>query len=293
MEKFGWEVNNYTLGRTYLDREGESTLVNYQDEMQLMAVRDEIKDSDFYFMRWIDDNGISLLELDDLVTKNNALYKVHGTEARAAGYPFCLLEWRTNWKYLPLQIVSCMDISILDKMEAESIYHIERPLDFDVMPRSSVEKEDLILFHSPTNEALKGTNTLREISPKVEGLTTKIVTQKPYDECMDIRRNSSIVFDHFRGNEAIYGMAAVEAWYLRLPVLVGLDTAQYMFHPELRDFAIDVTEKTLFHELQSFVDNPEPYWKKGDKAREYVKKVHDPEKIAYQYKALIEMITRR
>ncbi|MHA1288092.1 MAG: glycosyltransferase, partial [Candidatus Thorarchaeota archaeon] len=245
-------------------------------------------------MRWIDDSMIEFLGLDKLVTKNNALYKVHGSEARFNRFPECLIEWQTNWRYLPVPIVSCMDNTVTDVLEAKTIYHIERPLDFSIMPKSRIEKDELTLFHAPTNSgAQKGTDKFREIVKKVKGLKTVIVENTEYDECQKIRAKSSAVFDQFPSFVGTYGMSAVESWYLKLPVFTGLKTWAFAYHPEIHDFVIQVNEQTLFHELKQFVEDPNPYWEKGKKAYKYVKDVHNPDKIALQYRALIESIRRK
>lgn len=293
MEKeFNWEISNYIFRPTYLDREGEYTVVPTTDKMALMAVKQNLRDSDFLFLRWIGDYEIGYLDLDKIVTKDNALFKVHGSEARSLGIPETLIEWKTNWKYLPLTLVSCMDMSVSKSLNSDSIYHIERPLDMSIMPRSAVCKDNLILSHSPTNNGvLKGTDLLKETMKEIEGIELRMIENMPYEEALQAKRTSSIVFDQFIVEGiGIYGMSAAEAWYLRLPVLTELSQEAYMFHPELHDFVIEVTPTTLLHKLEVFKENPEEFWELGNFGREYVKHVHDPIKIARQYKALIEMI---
>lgn len=293
-KEFNWKVTNIAFNQTYIDRpNGVDLYLSGEGIKGRRALAQEMmKDADFFILRWIDDIEIDYLGLSDIITAKNALFKVHGSETRRMGMPECHIEWQTNWKYLPLTLVSCMDQSVLDRIEAKSIYNIERPFDFSLVPKLNPQKDELTLFHSPTNRPMKGTDQFQELVAKVKGLTTNTAEKMPYDECYKERAKADIVFDQFPEPVGTYGMASVEAWALKIPSLVGLKSWAYMFHPELHDFAINVNEQTLFHELKQFVEDPKPYYEKGKKGYRYVKHVHDPKKIAIQYRALLETIQR-
>jgi len=293
--QFGWEATNIVVNQTYIDRpSGVDLCLSGEDtKKRLELAKKAIGEADFFILRWMDDIQINYLGLSDVITAKNGLYKVHGSEARRMGRPEVLIEWQTKWRYLPLTIVSCMDQSVLDTIEGKSIYHIERPFDFSLVPKRNPTRGKLILFHSPSNRPMKGTDDFQKIVPKVKGLETRIVEKVSYDECYKERAKCHIVFDQFPEPVGTYGMAAVEAWALKMPVLVGLKTWAYIFHPELVDFAVNVTPQTMYHELKQFVDDPKPFYEKGKKGHKYIQQVHDPAKIAVQYRALIEMIKRR
>lgn len=291
--QFDWEVTNIAFRPSFIDRPGGVDIYVYRENVKknLRLAKKALKEADFFILRWFDDTEVSYLGLDKIITAKNALFKVHGSEARIMGIPEVLIEWQTNWRYLPLTIVSCMDQSVLDQIEGKSVYHIERPFDFSLVPKSRPTRDKLILFHSSTKVVEKGTDKFEKIVSRVRGLETRTVQKLSYDECFKERAKCHIAFDQFF--TGTYGMAAVEAWALKMPVLVGLKSWAYSFHPELVDFAVNVTPETIYHELKQFVEDPEPYYKKGRKGYEYVKRVHDPKRIALQYRALIETITRK
>lgn len=293
--QFDWEATNIVFNQTYIDRPGgvDIYLSGENRKKRLKLAKRAIRQADFFILRWLDDREINYLGLDKKITAKNALFKVHGSEARRMGVPEVLIEWQTNWRYLPLTIASCMDQTVLDSIEGKSLYHIERPFDFNLVPKRTPARGKLILFHSPSNRPMKGTDEFHKIVPKVKGLETKTVEKASYDECYKERAKCHIVFDQFPEPVGTYGMAAVEGWALKLPVLVGLKPWAYMYHPELADFAINVTPETIYHELKEFVKDPKPFYEKGKRGYEYIKQVHDPAKIAVQYRALIETIRRR
>lgn len=293
--QFGWEATNIVFNQTYIDRPGgvDIYLSGENPKKRLRLAKKAMKTADFFILRWIDDIEINYLGLDKIITAKNALFKVHGSEARRMGMPEVLVEWQTNWRYLPLTLVSCMDQTVLDRIDGKSIYHIERPFDFSLVPKRNPTRGKLILFHSPSNRPMKGTDDFQKIVSKVKGLETRTVEKVSYDKCYKERAKCHIVFDQFPNPVGTYGMAAVEAWALKMPVLVGLKSWAYSFHPELIDFAINVTPETIYHELKQFVWDSDPYYEKGNKGYRYVKLIHDPRKIALQYRALIETITRK
>jgi hypothetical protein len=92
-------------------------------------------------------------------------------------------------------------------------------------PKTGSESRDgVIVGHSPTKTELKNTAEFRRVmgmvSDRHPGVTTRIIENTPHLECLSLKRDCDIFFDHMQG---YFGVSSLEALALGLPVIAGLD----------------------------------------------------------------------
>ena len=293
-ERMGHEVVVIQGYRSQID---DNAKVDYllAEEGNLMPenvakIKKELSETDFFILRFIGDELINYLKLQNYIDNRNSIYKVHGSELRERGLPWSLQVWNLDLYHKEPIVVGCYDWSLIDKYKGPHITCIERPLDFEIMPRKYKPEEPYVI-HTPTGRYKKGTD---ELIPYLEGarLPYKIVENTPRNECLKIRAGSMLSIDQF-GEGYVqqygpYGMNTVESWYMSIPVIGARRVWDYVFHPEVRAFHIPVDKYNIAQVLADFKEDPKPFEK-----NKYVKRAHNPTMIAQQYLDLYEEISTR
>ena len=104
------------------------------------------------------------------------------------------------------------------------------------LPKKSVKSGDTIVVgHSPTKKELKNTAEFRcvmeRISERKGEVTSRIIENTPHLECLSLKRDCDIFFDHMQG---YFGVSSLEALSQGVPTIAGLDEWNI---DHLRDFA--------------------------------------------------------
>ena len=131
MERLGHEFVNVVFEDSYLkySQDGDETIVlsQYSDEEGVKLMHQLYKETDFYVLRWMVDEVVNGLGLKHVLTKNNFIYKTHGTETRTYGMPWNL----ELWKFHPHGTVAgFLETPLWQNLPSPSYYHIERPCDY-------------------------------------------------------------------------------------------------------------------------------------------------------------------
>jgi hypothetical protein len=283
MERLGHEFHDVVLYRTYLDDDQKQ-----MTPIEMLNIPDMYEDADFFVLRWLRDEQIDALGLKDVLTSENYIYKVHGSELRSYMLPYSLGLWKFGQKGT---VASFMESNTWSNLPAPSYYHIERPCDFELLPKKAVPADEPFIVHSPTHRMKKGTVFLDESleALRKEGYepNVKFIENMPYEEAQRLKLSASLHFDQI-GYTGNYGMTSVESWYMGIPSIVEIAPIIRSVHPELEDCVVNATRATLTDVLRDWIDNTDIYKKQGKIGKKFVKRVHDPLRIAKQYIALFE-----
>lgn len=83
---------------------------------------------------------------------------------------------------------------------------------------------EVVVTHSPTRKELKNTDefirVMGRLNQKNSKLTMRIIEMTPHRECLRIKRQSDLFFDHMQG---YFGLSSLEALAQGVPTLAGLD----------------------------------------------------------------------
>jgi len=83
--------------------------------------------------------------------------------------------------------------------------------------------EGIVIAHSPTQPAIKGTAAIELAVARIKAMgypvTLDVITGVPWSECLARKARADIFVDQL---ELGYGLSAVEAWGMGLPVVVGV-----------------------------------------------------------------------
>ena len=92
-------------------------------------------------------------------------------------------------------------------------------------PLENKSEERVVVCHSPTRKDLKNTDEFMAAMRALEGnaflpVETRLIERTPHKDCLRLKRESHILFDHLQG---YYGVASLEALSQGLCVVAGLD----------------------------------------------------------------------
>jgi len=256
-----------TLKQTYLDYPID--ILYREDEDTRDRILDVFAKTDFYiFFSQI--TVFPFFSWAGVLNRNNHLVMTFGTDARVMAPQF-LFSWLRN----DTMIVSSHDYS-QSSLLGFSAQHIPISIDFSEIPERQPPGDDVIrIVHTPTFRPLKGTDMflkaverLRKKGLKVEPV---LVEGKPWKECLRIKSQCDICYDQYAIGS--YGMAAVESWAMRQPVVGRVNSWIRSWYPDIP--VIDVTEKTLEKRLQDLVEHPDLREEAGKEGRLFVEQNHD------------------
>lgn len=292
-ENLGHEVCVVQGYKTYLEEEPNiDYLLDDPNGVSMDDVERELESTDFFILRFLSDVALKSIGVPKYAGARNAIYKVHGSEARDRNIPYRLSTWHLEWYHNEPTVCGPRDWSLKDIFQSGVITHIERPLDFDLIPRRKINVPHAIT--TPTNIYKKGTELLMEAwkhCPKEFPL--KVIQGVSRTECLAEKAKASLYVDRLGTYEhGPYGMNSAEAWYMKMPVFSQFRPWDNVFCAELPKLVTNVDKFTIVDMVKKFLEDPKPFKKRAEYAYKYVKRVHDPKTIARQYIALAEELTK-
>ncbi|HJY83343.1 MAG TPA: hypothetical protein VKK81_19945 [Candidatus Binatia bacterium] len=139
------------------------------------------------------------------------------------------------------------------------------------------------LVHAPSDRLLKGTsyvlNAVKELERRDRVLDFRLIEGQPWPDALKVFKSAHIVADQFR--MGAYGHMAVECMTLGKPVLCFIRNETLRYYPE--DLPIvNVTGEQVADAVESLMDDSLRCARLGEAGRSYVRRHHDPIKIAEQ-----------
>lgn len=225
-------INRYTDHTCRLITTAEKYGFDYDTDIHLPDIQDDdfnevaelMETADVIHFHVLKDENSHLgpLVIKDYITGKNILHHHHGHPdyiLNAAAY---------NDKYRRLNrkvIVSTPDLLKV----AENAVWVPNlvPLnDVLFLPRydDSLHQDRIKICQSPTRKYHKHTSEFEAVVTKLQTehphIDKVIIERLPYKECLRLKRNCHIVFDHMRG---WFGIASLESLSQGKPVIAGLD----------------------------------------------------------------------
>lgn len=274
---------------TYL--EGEAPHVDYlmsaMSNKEIDDLKHVFKDTDLFILRTLSDLTIKASGVLPYITKDNLIWRVHGSELRERNVPYTLKTWRINWHNKEPVIVGPRDPSLIPLYRGNVITHIERPCAFDTFPRKRTDKKRPFALTTPTNIERKGTQYL--LDNWKSNIPLQVLHGVSREEALKCKAQASYYIDNVgEYSHGPYGMNSVEAWYYRIPVFSRYNPMDTVMCPELPDlvYYTDVRGKGDYTEflLEHYISDK----KQLNHARKYALHTHDPVRIARQYTKVVE-----
>jgi len=293
-ENLGHEVCNVQGYTTYLEKNPSiDYLLSDENGVSFDNLQKDLKDTDFFILRFLSDTTIRTLNLTEYATARNSIYKVHGSEMRERNIPYSLLAWHLEWYHNTPTVCGPRDWSLKDRYQQGAITHIERPLDFDLIPKRVASTPHAI--STPTNTYKKGTELLIEAWKHCpEEFPLKVIKGVSRTECLAEKAKASLYIDRLGNYEhGPYGMNSAESWLMKIPVFSQIRPWDNVFCAELPNLVTNIDQFTIVDKVKDYVENSKSYRKQVDYAYKYVKRVHNPTTIAKQYIALAEELAGR
>jgi hypothetical protein len=203
--------------------------------------------------------------------------------------PLHTLASRKLRKYFDSVVVSAPEYAHVAELY-DPISIIPFPVRYDLLEWSPAKfsKEAVNIIHSPTRRFFKGTDVVEEAISilKSRGIrfNYKLVSGLPWEEYMQVMQEADIVIDqvwcHSLGMNALWMLAMGKV------VFSGASTEAYALAPwqaESPAFNAEPDPQALAASLEKVITNWNSYSDLPARGLAYVKKVHDPEKVARQY----------
>jgi len=288
MERKGHSVFVAVRKRSFIHPDADLVFDEVEDAVNILSK--EAANTDYFIIRWMFHPDPMMRVIKPLITSRNAMIKIHGSEARRMLFPEFEQWWYMNLKYKSIPILGPWDLSILTKYRRMIYHHIERPIDFEVMPKPKPVEEPYIVA-SPTKPE-KGTDVLIDVCEKIGGLKVGIIQGATWEQSLNAKAEAGIGFDQLAPEgdmPRIYGLSSVEFWALGKPCMVQPHRSVYSLYPELRDVIVEVNRDNLYSVVKEYRDNPKVFNEYGKKGKRFAKRYHDAARIADQYIEFIEM----
>jgi len=170
--------------------------------------------------------------------------------------------------------------------------------DLDSLLSAPIEKNKggkFKILHAPSNRSVKGT---KYILPVVERIKSEyrdveilLVENTPHIEAREIYKEADLVIEQVL--LGWYSGVAVEAMALGKPVITYIRQEDLRFVPSLMAKelpVINAAPDTLYDVIRKAVEDRERLIETGRKGRAYIRKWHDPIKIAERMKSLYETL---
>ncbi len=166
----------------------------------------------------------------------------------------------------------------------------------DMTPLFPFSQKKLRIVHAPTNRECKGSNIILKALRKLEEYFPEeieiiLVEGKTHSEALSIYREADLIVDQIL--VGWYGGLAVEVMKMGKPVAVFIREEDLHFIPkemrkDIDDAFIRIRPDTIDEVLGCFTTNRKLLREKGENGYQYVRKWHDPLKIALQIKEYYE-----
>ncbi len=157
------------------------------------------------------------------------------------------------------------------------------PNTFDGSIKSKRKTHQVIIIHAPSDRVVKGSQeiiyTVKKLAQKYP-IKLLLIEKMSHEKALELYQQGDICIDQIK--VGWYGSFAVEAMSLSMPVIAylrGKDLRQYVpFWQEIP--IVNADANTLEDNLRMLIENPRLRNQLGKKSKEYIKKYHDPIKIA-------------
>ncbi|RLB83490.1 MAG: glycosyltransferase family 1 protein [Deltaproteobacteria bacterium] len=229
---FTHAINRYTEHTCRLITTAERYAFDYEKDIHIPDIEDDdfgeveqlLKDADIFHFHVLNDENSHLgpLVIRDYIKGKKILHHHHG-------HPDYIINVDSyNEKYRKLKrkvIVSTPDLLKLAE-NATWVPNLIPIHDVQFLPRydSSLPQEVIKICQSPTRKYHKHTREFKAVMQKLQEkypyVESLIIENRPYIECLRIKRTCHIVFDHMRG---WFGIASLESLSQGKPVIAGLD----------------------------------------------------------------------
>ena len=273
---------------THLEKDGSHVdhLMCEMTDQDIHALKNIYKETDLFILRTVSDFTLRTSGILPYITKDNTIWRIHGSELRERNVPYSLYTWRINWYNKEPAVVGPRDPSLIPLYRGNTITQIERPCAFDTFPPRRRNKKEPFVLHTPTRPEKKGTHELMERFRLNKGsIPLRILSGVSREECLTWKAQASYFIDCLGSYEhGPYGMNSVEAWYYKIPVFSQYNNMDVVVCPELPDLVHYVEEHFVQHNILHY----EPDKKQLNNARTYALRTHDPVTIADQYTKVIE-----
>lgn len=147
----------------------------------------------------------------------------------------------------------------------------------------SIDKENPLIIHAPTNRAFKGSDhieaAIKKLRKKLKGkgkFTYQLLEKMSHDQALAKYREADIIIDQLLCGT--YGMFSVEAMAMGKPVVAFIrDDVRRKFPKDLP--IVQATPETLKDVLQDLIKNPKKRHDIGVASRKYVETYHAAERV--------------
>lgn len=225
-------INRYTEHSCRLITTAEKYGFDYEKDIHLPDIEDDdygeveqlLVDADILHFHVLNDENSHLgpLVIRDYVQGKKILHHHHG-------HPDYIINADTyNEKYRRLGrkvIVSTPDLLKVAE-NATWVPNLVPLHDVHFLPRydSSLPQRPIKICQAPTRKYHKHTQEFKTVMQKLQekypSVETLIIENRPYLDCLKLKRTCHIVFDHMRG---WFGISSLESLSQGKPVIAGLD----------------------------------------------------------------------
>ncbi len=272
---------------TYLDPESTHVdhLLNSMTNEQIRALTKIYKETDMFLIRSVSDLTLRLSGILPFLTRDNTIYRVHGSELRERNVPYSLRTWRINWHNKEPIVVGPKDPSLIPLYRQNTITDIERPRAFNTFPRRRRNTKQPFAVHTSTNLEKKGTNLL--IDAWKSKIPLQVVHGVSLQESLRLKSQASYCIDNIGDYQhGSYHMTSVEAWFYKIPVFARYELLDEVLVPSLKDMIVSSSIDTVQQNIQQYVPDP----KQLSHARSFALRTHDSLTIAQQYVSLAQAL---
>lgn len=249
---------------------------------------DEFKDTDFFIIR----AGDALMEDTGILpylNQYNMVYRLHGHDLTALGRPYKLKAYMIDWYGKEPYVATYCDPTFLHLLRPKTVY-IERPVNLDLIPKKKKSKE-VFALNSPSDTSRKGAEELLKIWKPNDNIKLKLISNTDREEVLALKSKASYVIDNLSDeyDGGPYGMNAVEAWLMSVPVFSRYCKMSEVICPELSNLVTYVTLDTVQGAIEDYVVDK----KRLKYIKDYAMRVHSPTNIAQIYIKFAQAIIQR
>lgn len=147
------------------------------------------------------------------------------------------------------------------------------------------------IAHAPTDRAVKSTDAFLRATERLSArypISVDLIERVPWAECLARKSQADILFDQVILG---YGLNAIEAWAMGIPVVAGLANTQAraMLIDDLGPVPwIDATEDTIEQALEPLVADAALRAEWGERGQEFAERIHSQRAVVERAISLYE-----
>jgi glycosyltransferase involved in cell wall biosynthesis len=286
-------INRYTEHSCRLITTAEKYGFDYEKDIHLPDIEDDdfgeveqlLVDADILHFHVLNDENshIGPLVIRDYIRGKKILHHHHG-------HPDYIINADTyNEKYRRLGrkvIVSTPDLlKVAEK--ATWVPNLVPLHDVHFLPRydSSLPKSPIKICQAPTRKYHKHTQEFKAVMQQLQKeyppVETLIIENRPYRDCLKLKRTCHIVFDHMRG---WFGISSLESLSQGKPVIAGLDEWNIGCIKEFTDsdevpWIVVRNQRELEAELEKLTTDKDLRQEIGTQSRRFMEKQWNEQRV--------------